>query len=66
MLTQHKRTLDGSNGSSDGHSSHFDGVEAQHQACSSHSDRAVRLYREDVVYPSRVRVYVNTVSRVVE
>jgi hypothetical protein len=67
MIFQNNRSLDGTNANHDGHSSHFEGVTPQQQPYSgSHSDRAVRLYSEPVIYPSRIRVYSDIGSRVVE
>lgn len=40
----------------DGHDSHWEGSSALHSQSSSHSDRAVRLYRDGLGYPAHVRV----------
>lgn len=41
----------------DGHDSHWESNRALSGPCTSHAERAVRLYREAVAYPSTVRVF---------
>lgn len=45
----------------DGHSSHFEDVAPQAMPCNSHYERALRLAREPIVYPERVKVFTPSV-----